>query len=124
MITHKKVSRWFYNGKGYATRSAAYKAWAKSLLLDLIYDNWRSWNAGMMDEEQDDYEKRQVEHFDALAAVHFPHDESKECHQYCRTGEYNAHAWKSCKGSMRRWISDKATELIESYAKEATPGGE
>lgn len=102
-VEKRIVSRWFVNGKGYATETAAYLAAAKEELSDAIRSRVRS-SVAADDFLIDDDRNRFHEAF----AEMFPNcDHPDDCVQYCwPRGFCNAKRWE--------WLRAKAKELKEA----------
>lgn len=123
-ITSKKVTRWYLDGKGYASRKIAYKKLAYQYLLDELLgevDNGsRTKLKGLTDDEV-----KTVMH--DVFADKFPHEVSPRCHYVCRMNykevwdayngpdtEEDGFAFDSCKAAQQDWINNKAEELYET----------
>jgi len=122
-ITKKKVSRWFYKGKGYASETAALKALALDTLKAEIMNKsgGRFWQrvreldalSGFSEEEGNGYRDAMGE----LWAEKFPHSEDGSCFQ--RSNGCNRSrgiAW--CKLAKKQWIDAKVSDLRAEYSKQ------
>lgn len=142
-ITCKTVRRWYFKGKGYASRKRAYRAKAKRLLFELVFGpRVEAWHGGatwfqLMNESPPpgvDWK----DHIDARFALFFPHDNSDTAIQPGCMHDPSAHAcrrvyadynvfndregewdfkFKSCKHSQQLWLDRKVAELMEADAE-------
>lgn len=120
-VTSKKVTRWYLNGKGYATEKAAYKKLAYTCLLDevlgKVHEGVRSKFKGLSDDEI-------TKTMRDLFADKFPHEVSSRCYYVCRKNyrdvwdsysgpdvEEDGFFYESCKAAQQDWINNKAEEL-------------
>lgn len=122
-LTSKKVTRWYLDGKGYASKKIALKKLAYQHLLDEVLgkvDNGgRVALKGMNDEEAKATMNR-------LFAEKFPHEVNARCDYVCRKNwkdvwtaegpdvEEDGFAFDSCKAAQQDWIKNKAEELNET----------
>lgn len=134
-ITSKKVTRWYFKGRGYSSKKLAYKKWAYRLLLDDIlgenvikvshddFGNSYEENKGRPAVEglTDDEAKAKMHD---LFADKFPHEVSPGCGSVCRMNYENVWTsegpdvqedgfyYASCKAAQQDWIDNKAQELM------------
>lgn len=120
-ITSKKVTRWYLDGKGYATRKFAYKKLAYKMLLDEILGEVENGTRAKLKDLTED-EVRATMH--DLFAEKFPHEVSPRCAGVCRMNykdvwtyegpdtEEDGFAFASCKAAQQDWLNNKAEELI------------
>lgn len=99
-VEKRIVSRWFLDGKGYATETAAYLAWAKRELNGEIFDVAIPKMVGLDSTEQ----------IQAEFANHFPPCDAVCCQAYGggRRAFCNTARWK--------WLRAKAKELKDADA--------
>jgi len=93
-VTSKKVDRYYYRGKGYATRLSAYKAIAKEEFIEIVRVELRK--AGVTMSNTDDYNGA----FCSAWAKHFPHD-----------GE--SYGWAFCAKKYRAYLKRRALEIMK-----------
>ena len=125
-IYSKKVTRWYFKGKGYASESMAYRAAAKDAMKDFVLGP----RVPVSDSGTDcfgrefDYEwlggRAKLEGFtgDAkerireLYADAFPHyGGDNECYAKCYTNDDGDHLHRSCQVAQKRWLANKIQEL-------------
>lgn len=134
LITSKKVTRWYYKGKGYSSKRLAYKKLAYRHLLDEVlgeniiktnYDDYgHSW-------ERNKGRSKLQGVSDAKATIHdlfaekFPHtdcDETTCWKRYLPDGETeDGYLYDTCRKAQRDWINQKADELIATVTEHVTP---
>ncbi len=123
-ITSKKVTRWYLDGKGYASKKIAYKKLAYKFLLDEVLGEVDNGTRTKLKDLNDDQVK---ETMTRLFAEKFPHEVSPRCDYVCRKNyrdvwdayngpdtEEDGFAFDSCKAAQQDWIKEKAEELNET----------
>jgi hypothetical protein len=136
-VAERVVRRWYFNGKGYASKRAAYQAKAKRLMVEMVLGPWVpgcSWDGETCWEELSNANapegRDRKEWIDYRFSLFFPHDWvegciQKGCQHYggargCRINHnghwQDPHEWdfvfQSCKWSQEQWINAKVCELI------------
>ena len=147
-VQSKRVKRWYYNGKGYATKNAAYRAWAYQLLLDEVlgeveykteYDDYgHSWQLKLprVKLRDLDYGTDEMQaHIQDLFAEKFPHGNTldERCEGVCQiryepvwngvydtNDEFGEYVFASCKAAQKRWIDEELTDLAKSDPEATT----
>jgi len=145
-IVGRTVKRYFYNGKGYATKRKAYETKARKILVEMVLGPWievvtaaddygNEWSWWTLEKLQDAPVENRKQWIDAQFAKFFPHGWVEGCiHAGCEqdmsaqgcaiTGqEYDGHrlvafdyVYQSCKWSQDMWIKQKAQELMAEDA--------
>ena len=137
-ITSRKVTRWYYRGKGFASKNGAYRSKAYRLLLDELLGE-----SGMTTDYNDAgnsmdlvlgrsklrgfTNSKDVDDFIRVAfAQKFPHGDTlnPKCEGICQIryvpnpsyadldDTFEEYAFPSCKMAQKEWIINKANELI------------
>lgn len=137
-VTKRNVTRYYANGKGYASKMYAYKKLAIKRLrtevfgedyefLEPLRDKYESETPGytedfilpggnnLTDQQRTDAFRRA---WDNLMAERFPHDKSDSCICTCANGypdiesKERVFEFKSCKYAIDKWVEEKARELM------------
>lgn len=115
-IQKRQVFRWFVNGKGYATPTAAYKVLAKREMWEMVSKG----KQGLLYDCYEDPTKHR-DLVDSWYASHFPHTGSPECRKVCRHVEPNGKFhFKSCKSAQKQWIDRRVKEMREADGREGS----
>lgn len=136
-IYSRKVTRWYFNGKGYASEAMAYRAAAKAALLDhvlgkreVVSDEVTEWNGSTRCYEYlggrpqlkgvtGDGKERIRE----LFAEAFPHyNGDNDCYDYCDRDENGDYRSPSCSRAQKRWLANKVQELMSQDAPATQEG--
>ena len=116
MLTEKIIKRYYRNGKGYATKLAAYKPMAKQELgkaaLEWVIEKYGNNSA--------DIEKPHYGFFIEKFPLHpcgtFTYGHSGlHCEE--NHSDYQRHDRAFCNGCRHDWINKRARELMEEYEK-------
>lgn len=123
ILKSKKVTRWYLDGKGYASKKIALKRLAYQHLLDEVLGEVEN---GVRVNLKDLNEDEVKETMTRLFAEKFPHEVAKRCDYVCRKNykdvwtaegpdvEEDGFAFDSCKAAQQDWIKERAEELDET----------
>lgn len=104
-VVEKTVKRYYFDGKGYATKSAAYKSIArrelKEAVAEIVKTKWKS-----VDVENDD-ERFRV-YLEAYATLFPPHGKDVQSHD--SRGSF------FCRKCRKEWIKRRMEELMREGA--------
>lgn len=122
-ITKRKVSRWFYKGKGYASETSALKAQALDILKSEIMNKFgsRFWQrVRELDESNGFSEDSGQGYRDAMGemwAKQFPHPEDGSCFK-CIGGCNQSRGIDWCKVAKKQWLDAKISDLRAELNKQ------